>query len=577
MGKIARGEWAWAAGFAALVLAATTLPYLVGGLSQTDGWRFGGFVLGVEDGNSYIAKMGQGARGAWLFTLPYSSEPQRGVPLFEFHLLLGKLAGPEHDAQVWVYHLARILFGFALLLVSYLFLSEFLPDVRSRRLGLVLVAVGGGLGWLLALFGLDRLFGSLPVDFYSPEAYTFLILYALPHLAAARCLFLLGLLAYLRGRGVVAGLALLAASLIQPLSVLVAWVVIGMDIGLALLPARLRHIAKHPLGRPYREASPWDAIRMSFAALKTISISAPFVLYTLYLFSVDPLLKQWNAQNVLPSPHPLHYVFGYGVLAVFGVGGWRALARRKPELARFVAGWALAVPFLLYAPLTTQRRLMEGFQLPLVALAVLGITNSVGSARKRGADRSDDRSDAFSRQLPGADRSDDFSRQPPGAPDAQAAAPRQFHALLIIILSVPTSAILLAGGIAAARAPAEPLFHPADQLAALDWLSHHAQPGEVVLSSFETGNALPAYTPLVAYIGHGPESVFLAQKLPRVAAFYRRSTHAADRRRLLDDGRIAFVIFGPHERALGDFDLNSVDYLRGRFTSGDYAVYEVTP
>ncbi|MBM2851073.1 MAG: hypothetical protein HW418_4015, partial [Anaerolineales bacterium] len=553
MGKIARGEWAWAAGFAVLVMAATTLPYLAGGLSQTDGWRFGGFVLGVEDGNSYIAKMGQGARGAWLFTLPYSSEPQRGVPLFEFHLLLGKLAGPEHDAQVWVYHLARIIFGFALLLVSYLFLSEFLPDVRNRRLGLVLVALGGGLGWLLALFGLDHLFGSLPVDFYSPEAYTFLILYALPHLAAARCLFLLGLLAYLRGRGVVAGLALLAASLIQPLSVLVAWVVIGIDSASAWLFPYLRFTFHLP-------PSTLHAPRSILNALTAILLSSPFVLYTLYLFSADPLLKQWNAQNVLPSPHPLHYVFGYGVLAVFGVGGWRALARRKPELARFVAGWALAVPFLLYAPLTTQRRLIEGFQLPLVALAVLGIANSVGSARKRGADRSDD-----------------FSRQLPGAPDAQAAAPRQFHALLIIILSVPTSAILLAGGIAAARAPAEPLFHPADQLAALDWLSHHAQPGEVVLSSFETGNALPAYTPLVAYIGHGPESVFLAQKLPRVAAFYRRSTDDAGRRRLLADGRIAFVIFGPHERALGDFDPNSVDYLRGRFTSGDYAVYEVTP
>jgi hypothetical protein len=552
MGKIARGEWAWAAGFAALVMAATTLPYLVGGLSQTDGWRFGGFVLGVEDGNSYIAKMGQGARGAWLFTLPYSSEPQRGVPLFEFHLLLGKLAGPEHDAQVWVYHLARLIFGFALLLVSYLFLSEFLPDVRNRRLGLVLVAVGGGLGWLLALLGLDHLFGSLPIDFYSPEAFTFLILYALPHLAAARCLFLVGLLAYLRGRGVVAGLLLLCASLIQPLSVLVAWVVIGADVLLAGITSS--RVLRPPTSDP---PSPISKLPM---ALATVLLSSPFVLYTLYLFSADPLLRQWNAQNILPSPHPLHYVFGYGVLAVFGVGGWRALARRRPELARFVAGWALAIPFLLYAPLTTQRRLIEGFQLPLVALAVLGITNSVGPARKGGDDRSDE-----------------FSRQRPGATDAQAATPRQFHALLIIILSVPTSAILLAGGIAAARAPAEPLFHPADQLAALDWLSHHAQPGEAVLSSFETGNSLPAYTPLVAYIGHGPESVFLAQKLPRVAAFYRRSTDEADRRRLLADGRIAFVIFGPHERALGDFDPNSVDYLRWRFTSGDYAVYEVTP
>jgi hypothetical protein len=347
----------------------------------------------------------------------------------------------------------------------------------------------------------------------------------------------------------------------------VAWVVIGIDSASAWLFPYLRFTFHFPprsgrQPRPVgaRRPSTLHAPRSILNALTAILLSSPFVLYTLYLFSADPLLEQWNAQNVLPSPHPLHYVFGYGVLAVFGVGGWRALARRKPELARFVAGWALAVPFLLYAPLTTQRRLIEGFQLPLVALAVLGITNSVGSARKRGADRSDD-----------------FSRQLPGATDAQAAAPRQFHALLIIVLTVPTSAILLAGGIAAARAPAEPLFHPADQLAAFDWLSHHAQPGEVVLSSFETGNALPAYTPLVAYIGHGPESVFLAQKLPRVAAFYRRSTDDAGRRRLLAGGRIAFVIFGPHERALGGFDPNSVDYLRGRFTSGDYAVYEVTP
>src|SRR5574341_1856927 len=467
--------------------------------------------------------MGQGARGAWLFTLPYSSEPQRGVPLFEFHLLLGKLAGPGHDALVLVYHLARVILGMALLLISYRFLAEFLPDARQRQIGLVLVAVGGGLGWLLALLGLDHLLCSLPVDFNSPEAYTFLILYALPHLAAARCLFLLGLLAYLQGRGVAAGLALLAASLIQPLSVIVAWVVIGIDSASAWLFPYLRF----PPSTLY-------APRSVLNALAAILLSSPFVLYTLYLFSNDPLLKQWNAQNILSSPHPLHYVFGYGVLAVFGVGGWRVLRGRRPDLARFVAGWALAVPFLLYAPLTTQRRLIEGFQLPLVAVAVLGLTEALRSFRR-------------------------------------------WALLSVVMLAVPTSAILRAGGVAAARAPAEPLFHPANQLAAFDWLSEHADAGQVALSSFDTGNVLPAYTPPVAYIGHGPETVFLAQKGPRVAAFFRSSTLDADRRRLLAEGRIAFVVFGPHERALGDFSPETVDYLRQRFTSGDYAVYEVTP
>ncbi len=527
MAKIDRREWGWTAGFAALVMALTTLPYLVGALSQTDDWRFGGFVLGVEDGNSYIAKMGQGARGAWLFTLPYSTEPQRGAPLFELHLLLGRLAGIDHDAQVLVYHAARIIFGFALLLISYRFLAEFLPDARPRRLGLALVALGGGLGWLLVLLGLGHLFGSLPIDFYSPEAYTFLILYALPHLALARGLFLLGLLAHLQGRGIGAGLWLLAASLIQPLSVLVAWIVIGMDIALALLSAALRLT-------PPREASPGDASPSPLAALKTIFFSSPFVLYTIFLFSRDPLLRQWNAQNLLPSPHPIHYFLGYGVLVVFGVGGWRALAGRQPDLARFVAGWAIAIPFLLYAPLTTQRRLIEGFQLPLAALAVIGVAEAVRASRR-------------------------------------------WAGWLSLGFTLPTSALLLAGGVLAARTLVGPIYHPADQLAAFDWLAENAEPGQAVLCTFETGNALPAYTPLVAYIGHGPETVFLAEKEPRVAAFYQRATLDADRLSLLADGRIAFVVFGPHERALGNFDPQAVDYLRWRFSSGEYAVYAVIP
>lgn len=522
MGQVAvtRREWAWSSAFAALVMALTSVPYLLGAASQTPERRFSGFVLGVADGNSYLAKMGQGARGAWLFTLPYSSEPQSGAPLFGFYLLLGRLAGPDHAARVLAFHLARVVFGFGLLLVSYRFLAEFLPDVRQRRLGLALVALGGGLGWLLVLFGLGRSFESLPVDFYSPEAFTFLILYALPHLALARSLWLLGLLAYWRGRGLWAGLALLAASFVQPLTVLIVWIVIGLDLALVLLPPKLRLL-------PHASPS-WPR------ALPILLLSSPFFLYTAFLFTTDPLLKQWNTQNVLPSPHPVHYLFGYGVLTVLAVPGWRVLAGHRSALARFVLGWAIAIPFLLYLPLTTQRRLIEGFQLPLVALAVLGATEALRRFR-------------------------------------------WWVVALALGLTLPTTAVLLAGGAGAALTRAEPIFHPADQLAAFDWLAHNARPGEAALSAFETGNVLPAYTPLVAYIGHGPETVFLTQKAPRVAAFYRSSTGDAERRQLLADGRIAFVIFGPHERALGGFDPARADYLRARFAIGDYAVYEVVP
>jgi hypothetical protein len=47
----------WVLWLRALVMLATTLPYLLGYAVQGQDWRFTGFVFGVEDGNSYIAKM----------------------------------------------------------------------------------------------------------------------------------------------------------------------------------------------------------------------------------------------------------------------------------------------------------------------------------------------------------------------------------------------------------------------------------------------------------------------------------------------------------------------------------------
>jgi hypothetical protein len=549
MGKVKRSEWLWPAVFAALVMALTSVPYLAAVARQTDAWRFGGFLFGIEDGNSYIANMGQGARGAWLFTLPYSSEPQPGALIYTFYLALGHLAGPSHDAQVLVFHAARLVGGWAMLLVSYRFLAEFLPRVKQRRLALALVAGGGGLGWLLVLGGQSQLFGSLPVDFISPEAFSFLNLYGLPHLAAARCLFLLGLLAHVRGRPVWAGLALLALSLIQPLYVLAAWAIMLVDVGLGLVLER--------------------ASAGSLADLKKLIVSglvsSPLVIYTTLILGLDPVLKQWLAQNRLPSPHPLHYVLAYGVYLLLGVWGWRALthARRgvilsvrpaekletcraearswglsnpfyRLRLARLAGGWVAVMPFLLYAPLSTQRRLVEGFQLPLVILAVWGLTVAL----------------------------------------------RRFRYWLLPVtlsLTLPTAVLLLVSGLAGTLQPAEPVYHPAAELEMFDWLSAQGAAGQVALSAYDTGNGLPAYTPLIAYIGHGPETVNLAAKAPRVAAFYRAGTGDADRRQLLAEGRVTWVIFGPAERKLGDFDPTAAGFLRREFGTGGYVVYRVMP
>ncbi len=61
--------------FALGVMIITTVPYLIGFAAQGSLWHFSGFLIGRDDGNSYLAKMREGAQGEWLFHLVYTSEP----------------------------------------------------------------------------------------------------------------------------------------------------------------------------------------------------------------------------------------------------------------------------------------------------------------------------------------------------------------------------------------------------------------------------------------------------------------------------------------------------------------------
>jgi hypothetical protein len=328
-------------------------------------------------------------------------------------------------------------------------------------LALLLAALGGGLGWLLALVVRDSLFGSLPLDLILPEAFSFLTLFGLMHLALGRALLLLALLAYLDRRGVWAGVALLGLGLAQPLYILVAWAVMAAHAAVGWWSRR---------GAAADNTPPdWQA------AAVAVAISAPMVAYNAWALGLDPALAQWMAQNTLPSPHPIHYALAFGVLFIPAAAGWRVLRRRDARLAAFAGLWVVLALLMAYLPIPTQRRMVEGVQLPLVALAVLGLQALVRY--------------------------------------------RRLAAGVVLALTLPTTLLIYLGALGAARNVAEPIFHPPDQLAAFRWLRENADAGQAGLSAFATGNPLPAYTPLNAYAGHGPETLHLEDKLPRLAPF----------------------------------------------------------
>jgi hypothetical protein len=59
------------------VVGVSTVPYLIGWAVQTETEVFGGFIMDLDDSNSYLAVMQQGMQGSWRF-IPLSRSVASG-------------------------------------------------------------------------------------------------------------------------------------------------------------------------------------------------------------------------------------------------------------------------------------------------------------------------------------------------------------------------------------------------------------------------------------------------------------------------------------------------------------------
>ncbi|MBX3065186.1 MAG: hypothetical protein KF726_19555, partial [Anaerolineae bacterium] len=523
--SISRREWRNVMLLGTLILLLTTLPYLIGWLSQTDSLRFNGFMFGTDDGNSYLAKMRLGTRGDWLFHIVYTSEPHDGAFVFAPYLIGGKIAGliasPDSPALtaalLLVFHLARIVFGWLLILTVYRFVAHFLASPTLRLLTTALIALGGGLGWLLILGGQDNFLGSSPLDFIVPEGYTFYLLYGLPHLSLARIGLLSGLMQILDDRksgkyrrALLAGACWLVMALCVPFYLAVLATLLGLW-GIALW-IRARQFP----------------IRLFWRLLIAGLIPAPYLLYTLISFTRNPIMAAWQTQNLLPSPNPLHYIFGYGILYLAAILALRRTWRRAADQPAYLLliVWIVAAPILAYLPLAVQRRMVEGMFVPLCILAIIGISR--------------------------------LRRWQP-------------LAILIFALLLPSTALLLFTGAISAAQPAASnrLFSDSAMLRTLDWLNANAPADSVALSDAGIGNFIPAHTNLRAFVGHGPETIHFYEKQELARRLLAGEMTDQERDQLFADYNISYVIAPPESTLSIASDLILVYDMAG------YRVYEV--
>jgi hypothetical protein len=494
-------------GLGLLIAGVTAIPYIMALASQDETWVFTGFLFGVEDGNSYLAKMLYGKAGGWLFRSPYSTADQAGVIAFVPYILLGKLAGSTqpHDQLVALYQAFRLTSIFVAVFATYKFVARFIQSEAWRLWATFIGILGGGLGWLLILLGAPEWLGSPPLEFYSPESFGFLAVFGIPHLILSRSIMLTALLCYLDApdsprRGWIAGALLTVLGLVHPVSMVPFAIVVAAHSVLTALLFRDRSIAE--------TLSP---------LLRTLVPAAPLLIYYAYIFSTDNYLSGWTAQNIIRSPHPAHYLLAYGLLLIPAAKGASSLLRSRNREALLPVLWLVLLPFLAYAPHNLQRRLPEGIWISLVILGAIGLTKwSIGGR---------------------------FLRLALSGP---------------LLLS---SAFILFGAIEFASSPSDPMFRTRNEVQAFHKISELAQPGDVVLSSFKVGNALPAWVAARVVIGHGPETINLEQLESQVNRYYSGDLSSQDAAQFLDDHEVSIVFYGPIEQAQGSVPELSLDLV----------------
>jgi len=508
---VERREWLWAIGVSAFVVALTTLPYLAGHLCSSPERVFVGAFYDLSDYNSHLAKMQQGYQGSWRWKSLFTSEPHEGGFVHPFYLALGHLARALHLSLVATYHLARILGGMLLLILAYRFIALFMEEKEERRTAFLLASLGSGIGWLVQPF-----LPVLAIDFWLSDFYLFLSILAFPHFTFSISFLLLAWILLLRdaqgpkAREIIgAALCGLALTLIHPY----------MPLILNLVPAVFWSL-KAAIERrfPFRGA----------AALGLMLIfQAPIVLYYYLLFTHNPVFYGWAAQNLTLSPPLPHYVVGAGLVGFLAVFG--AVTPKVPILKKvFPLSWAILALVLAYGPWNFQRRLTEGWML------AGGILASWGWHR------------VLEPSFP------NFLKRRIG--------PLRFA--LVATASI-SNLVLLGLAFYGAFTGHPDLFYPSEVTKAVDWLKAHSTPADVILSSYLTGNLIPARIGRKVFIGHEMETIDFARKKELMQAFFTQMP-GEERCALLEKYGISLIFFGPYERAIGHLspgELNCVEKI----------------
>jgi hypothetical protein len=326
----------------------------------------------------------------------------------------------------------------------------------------------------------------------------------------------------------------LALVLLNPYVLVVTGVVLG-GYWLAVWISRRR--------LPWREA-------VALAALGVLL--APLMAYYALQFNSHPVWLSFLSQDIVPSPPVWYYMAGYGLVFLLALPGAWYVLRRRNERQLMLIIWPAVILLVSYLPFSGQRRMIFGGVIPLAALAAIGLVTIV---------------------VPWIQRSWLGSKLAVQG-YSQARLGGAVIALCVALASI-SNLLLVAGSTLSATSGAPHLTQPAAVEEAIAWLGQHSASDDVILSSYQVGNIIPGRIGRRVVWGHWDETAFFDQKKSDVTVFFDGGTPDAERQDILQRYDVHYLIYGPTEQELGDFDPMDVPYLKPSFSTDGVTIYQV--
>lgn len=496
--------------------------------------QFMGVIDGVPDHNQYFA---------WLRSFTHSDlaanrlTPEANKPAF-FNLLwwtTARFSVITGVSYLTAYTILRLVAILSLLASLLIFLPLINDQPRQRQIAFWLICTSGGLGviWIIVKYAASLPEAPFPISIYTVEPNTLMIMQAFPHFTMALALiiaiFSLMLLAWRTKQSryaVAAGIVGAILALQHAYDLLIVYSALGL-FGLFVW---------------WRDRR-FPAVLFKQGAILAI-FSAPGALYLAYLVANEPTwgrkLEQFDNAGVF-TPNPLLLIILLGVPLLLAFAGLRKrmfFSRDDREI--FLVSWFVVHFGLMYLPLKFQIHMLLGLQIPMMLLAAKYIDEHlIPVLRQRGK------------------------------------WVLNIGLVTVFSLSIITSVYIQGWRFVYLARYEQPHYLTNDEIAALQWLQQRTTGNDVVLADIEFGQFVPVWSDARAYIAHWAGTLDFYTKRDNSRIVLDPATSATQRRQLLDEFQVSYVVMRDRDGNRAKLTRQSTDTLEPVYENATVSIYRV--